>query len=320
MTTVTLSGSMRAPTFFMKKSLPKIIAIVGPTASGKSDLAVAVARKFNGEVISADSRQVYKDLDIGTGKITKREMKGVPHHLLDVCSPKKVFTVALYKKLADKAIADIISRGKIPIICGGTGFYVDTVTKNLTIPEVPPNQQLRKRLEKQGAPKLFAMLQKLDPRRACEIDRNNKVRLIRAIEIAKALGKVPTPDVERLGKYETLYIGTLIAPEVLKERIHKRLIQRIKMGMVAEAKRLHNPPTSRCLSWKRMYALGLEYRYLALYLQGKISKNEMILRLNFAISHYAKRQMTWFKRNKDIVWIDPRKIRRVISVIQKFLK
>lgn len=300
----------------MKTNLPKIIAIVGPTAAGKSDLAVEIAKKFNGEVISADSRQVYRGLNIGTGKITKKEMLGIPHHLLDVCSPKKVFTVALYKKLADKTIADILSRGKVPIICGGTGFYVDAVTQNQMIPEVPPNQQLRKKLEKLSAERLYTMLQKLDPRRAREIDSHNKVRLIRAIEIAKSLGHVPHLDVERPSKYDVLYIGTFWKPEILKERIHKRLLQRMKIGMIAEAKKLH----VRGLSWKRMYELGLEYRYLSLYLQGKITKPEMIEQLNFAIFHYAKRQMTWFKRNKAIVWMDPKSKTPVNRIIQKFLK
>jgi len=151
----------------------KIIVILGTTATGKSSLAVKVAKKFNGEVISADSRQVYKGLNIGTGKITKKDMKGVPHHMLDVVSPKKVFSVSLFQKKTEKIIADIISRNKIPIICGGTGFYIQSIVEGVTLPKVPPNKALRKKLEKNTPQELFKILQKLDPRRAKNIDKKN---------------------------------------------------------------------------------------------------------------------------------------------------
>ncbi|HEY4512448.1 MAG TPA: tRNA (adenosine(37)-N6)-dimethylallyltransferase MiaA [Candidatus Paceibacterota bacterium] len=295
---------------------PKIVAIVGPTASGKSDLAVVVAKKFNGEVISADSRQVYKGLDIGTGKITKKEMRGVPHHLLDVANPKTQFSVDKYKELADKAITNILAKGRIPILCGGTGFYVDAVAKNISLPNVPPNPKLRKILAKKSASTLFTMLRKLDPNRAKSIQKENKVRLIRALEICKSIGHVPHLEVEPPSKYEVLYIGILWKPRIHKEKIRARLLKRMNKGMIAEAKRLHK----QGLSWKRMHALGLEYHYLALYLQKQISKNEMIEKLNSSIWHYAKRQMTWFKRNKDIVWMDPQKKSVILKVIQKFLK
>src|SRR3989344_7957528 len=167
---------------------PKVVVILGQTATGKSNLAVKVAKKFNGEVISADSRQVYKGLDIGTGKISRQEMKDIPHHLLDVANPKKQFTVAEYQKKAMVAMADIVKRGKVPIICGGTGFYIDAVTKGLVLPEVPPNYVLRKNLALVSERVLMLKLKKLDPVRAQNIDPKNKVRLIRAIEIAKALG------------------------------------------------------------------------------------------------------------------------------------
>ena len=181
----------------MKKNVKKpwIIAILGKTATGKSDLAVLLAKKWDGEVISADSRQIYRGLDLGTGKITKREMKGIPHHLLDIADSKKQFSVSEYKNLADKTIGEIISRGKLPIICGGTGLYIDAVLKNIVVPEVPPNKKLRKELEKKTVPQLFVILKKLDSRRAKEIDANNPRRLIRAIEIATALGSIPLLEV-----------------------------------------------------------------------------------------------------------------------------
>lgn len=284
----------------MKKQ--KVIVILGQTATGKSDLAVKIARKIKGEIISADSRQVYTGLDIGTGKITKKEMQGVPHHLLDVAKPKQKFSVALYKKLADEKIEEIISREHTPIIVGGTGFYIDAVTKGIILPEVPPNIKLRKILEKKSLAQLFKILKKLDPARAKSIDVNNKVRLIRAIEIAKALGKVPKIK-ENKPKYKFIKIGLYLPEQKLKEKINKRLISRIENGMIKEAQKLRKSG----LSLKCMEELGLEYRYLALYLEKKISKQEMIEKLNTEIYQYAKRQMTWFKRNPEIKWLDASK-------------
>ncbi len=272
----------------MKES--KIIVVCGPTATGKSDYAVELSKKVGGEIISADSRQVYKGLDIGSGKITKKEMKGVPHHLLDVASPKRVFTVTQYKKLADKAIKNILKRGKTPIICGGTGFYIDAVIYNQNFPEVKPNKTLRKQLSSLSPSELFEKLQILDPDRALDIDSKNSVRLIRAIEIAIALGSVP--KTQRKQKYDVEWIYLDFPDEVLKKRIHDRLLKRVKTGMLKEVKGLHD----QGISWKRLEALGLEYRYLALYLQDKISKDEMLTQLEFAIWHYAKRQRTWFKK------------------------
>ncbi|MCX6747919.1 MAG: tRNA (adenosine(37)-N6)-dimethylallyltransferase MiaA, partial [Candidatus Nomurabacteria bacterium] len=177
---------------------PKVIVILGATSTGKSDLAVLLATtifKKKAEIISADSRQVYKGLDLGTGKITKKEMRGIPHHLLDVVNPKKTFTVTEFKKLADKKIKQILVRGNVPILCGGTGFYIDTVVNNVVFPEVPPNEELRKKLEQKNKEELFEILEKLDQQRAKDIkdknELNNKVRLIRAIEIATSLGNVP---------------------------------------------------------------------------------------------------------------------------------
>ncbi|MGB3921896.1 MAG: tRNA (adenosine(37)-N6)-dimethylallyltransferase MiaA [Minisyncoccia bacterium] len=265
----------------------KVLVIVGPTASGKSSLAVRLAKKFGGEIISADSRQVYKGLDIGTGKITKKEMWGVQHHLLDVASPKKQFSVSEYKKLAEEKMGKI----KFPIIVGGTGFYIDALTGRTDFPEVPPNKSLRKKLNRKSSAELFNLLKKKDPRRAKTIDPNNKVRLVRALEIVGALGKVPTiPKLSRTLEYKFIYVG--LKPDNLDERIYKRLIKRIS-GIIRETKKL---------PFERAYELGLEYRYAAIYLKKKISKKEFVEKLNTAIRHYAKRQMTWFKRNKEIKW------------------
>ncbi len=293
---------------------PKILVILGPTASGKSDLAVQLAKQFNGEVISADSRQVYKGLDIGSGKITKKEMAGIPHHLLDVVSPKKVFSVHDFKILADKAIQEILHKNKLPIICGGTGFYIQSIVDNIILPEVPANLKLRKRLEKKSLESLFNQLAKLDIRRAATIDVHNKVRLIRAIEIATYLGTVP--EIKKEPLYTSLQIGLKTEENILKEKIKTRLLKRIKSGMITEAQNLHK----KGLSWKRMEALGLEYKYQALYLQNKISKQEMIEKLNLEIWHYAKRQMTWFKKDTRIKWFStkPANLKKIEKEVIRF--
>ncbi len=290
-----------------KKNSNKILVILGPTATGKSDLAVKLARKYNGEIISADSRQVYKGLDIGTGKITKKEMRGVPHFMLDVVSPKKVFSVAEWKKQTEKIIADIISRGKLPVICGGTGFYIQSIVDDVILPEVPPNKILREKLERKTADELFLMLKKIDPRRAETIERENPVRLIRAIEIAIKLGKVPPLKPVSKMPFDILQIGLTLPFENLREKIHTRLISRMKKGMIAEAKNLHK----NGLSWKRMRELGLEYRYLADLLENKLTNQELIKKLEIEIWHYAKRQITWFKRDKRIKWFKSNQIKDI---------
>ncbi len=299
-----------------KNKLSKIIVILGQTATGKSDFAVEVAKKIGGEIISADSRQVYKGMDLGTGKITRKEMRGIPHHLLSFTSPSKIFSVSDFQKMANKKIKEIIKKSKTPIICGGTGFYIDTIVNGTIFPEVPPNKKLRETLGKKTTKKLFEMLKKLDKNRAKNIDRNNKVRLIRAIEIAKALGKVP-PLSTRQGlaesKFNVLKIGLTLPPEILKKRIKSRLLTRIKKGMIEEVENLHR----QGVSWKRLNSFGLEYRYVSLYLQNKMTKEEMIEKLITEIWHFAKRQKTWFKRDQNIIWIDPRKNREKINIIKK---
>jgi tRNA dimethylallyltransferase len=279
---------------------PKLIVIVGPTASGKSDLAVKIAKKINGEVISADSRQVYKGLNIGTGKITKKEMKGVKHHLLDVCSPKKRFTVSDFIIRTNKTIVQIVRENKIPIVCGGTGFYIDALLGDKQIPAVAPNLKLRKQLEKKSVEELFKILKKLDPERAKNIDAQNPRRLVRAIEICKAIGKVPShfAKASRDKTYDVLKIGIKIEEKELKKRINKRIEKWFKMGLLKEVWNLHK----KGLSWKRMGEIGLEYKIVSQYLQNKISKEEMVKRMQTETWQYAKRQLTWFKKDKNIIW------------------
>src|SRR3989344_3635127 len=271
----------------MKK---KIIVILGQTATGKSNLAVKIAKKISGEIISADSRQVYKGLNSGTGKITKGEMKSVPHHLLDVANPKRKFTVPEYKKLVEEKIKEIIFRDKVPIICGGTGFYLDAITKGVIFLEVPPNNKLRKTLEKKTALALFKMLIKLDINRAKSIDKYNKVRLIRAIEIVKALGKVPRIT-EKIPPYEFVKIGLYLPSNILKKKIETRVAGMFQKGLLKEIKKLKK---GRVFN-KRLKELGFEY------------DNPTYEKVVSQTLKYAKRQMTWFKRDKEIKWFDASK-------------
>lgn len=291
---------------------PKIIIICGPTSSGKSDVAIRLARKFNGEIISADSRQIYRRMDLGTGKVSgtwnmERSTflsENIPHHLIDIADPMEDFNVSHFKKTATKAIEDILSHSKLPIICGGTGFWISALTENMNLPEVKPNEELRNKLRNKSTEELFTMLAELDPERAKTIDRNNPVRLIRAIEIATTLGTVPKTSTNNLEpSYLFLKIGIDVPREILNEKIKKRLEQRFNEGMIAEVEALHNPPAGQGVSWEWMEKIGLEYRWIARYLQNKISLEEMKEKLYFDIIHYAKRQMTWLKRDKEITWL-----------------
>jgi tRNA dimethylallyltransferase len=291
----------------------KVLVIVGPTASGKSDLAVRLAKKFNAEVISADSRQVYKGLDIGTGKITKEEMLGIPHHLLSVADPKKQFSGSDYRKLGEKAVKDILKKEKLPIVVGGTGFYIDILSCAINFPEVPPNQELRNKLSEKDTETLLKMLAKKDPVRAQELDPHNKLRIIRALEIVEVLGTVPKIKSENV-PYQFIYVGLKPDQEKLEKRICERLLERLP-GMIKEAKKLH----SSGLSYDRMHELGLEYRYLSEYLKGNLNKEEMIEKLNIEIRKYSKRQMTWFKRNKKIKWFEPQEYKEVEKYLNKLL-
>ena len=290
----------------------KIIVILGPTASGKSDLAVELALKFNGEIISADSRQIYKNMDIGTGKITKKEMKGIPHYLLDIASPKTQLSVAHFQKQAKIAIEKILANGKTPIICGGTGLYIDAVVDNQIFPNVKPDLKLRKKLEKLTTKELFAKLKKLDPNRAKNIDKHNPRRLIRALEIVM-ISKKPVPKIQKHRDYDVLKLGVKREQKQLNELIWKRLIKRLKGKMINEIKKL----TKSGVNFKRLYDFGLEYRWIGLYLQKKITKEEMIQGLYKAIKDFSKRQMTWFKRDEEIHWIKNQK--EAEKSIKKFL-
>jgi tRNA dimethylallyltransferase len=298
----------------MKK--PKILVIVGPTASGKSALAVELARKYKGEVISADSRQVYRGLDIGTGKVTTREMRGVPHYLLDISSPKRTVTAHEFAQKARAAIRDIAARNSLPMIVGGTGFYIDALLGRASLSDVAPNKVLRARLHKKTAAQLYTLLKKRDPARARKMntpsERNNKVRLVRALEIAAA-GKIPTRETN--SDVDVLWIGIAPKQTELERKIRTRLHARIKSGMIAEGKRLH----AQGLSYKRMENLGLEYRSLSRLLQNKITRKEFEEELFRDIRRYAKKQLMYWKRNTEIKWFSSAKSKEIPRRVTRWL-
>lgn len=270
-----------------------IVVICGPTATGKTALSIKVAQERNGEIISADSRQVYRHLNIGTAKITPDEMGGVPHRLIDVADPTDIFSVSEYKKMAQTAIENIHARGKLPILVGGSGMYIDAVVYDRNFPQVPPNETLRRELEQKSLNELQTILQELDPERYENIDEQNPVRLVRAIEIAATLGKVPkSTPADSPYKVEWIYLD--LPDEELRERIHARNMARLENGLIEEVQGLNN---IHKLSWERMEALGLEYRYVSRFIRGEIaSKQELLELLDLKIWQYAKRQRTWFKK------------------------
>jgi len=296
-----------------KEHKPKVLVIVGPTASGKTSLSITLAKAYGGEIVSADSRQVYRELDLGSGKVTPAEMRNIPHHLLDVADPRDTYTVTDFVRDARVAITDILERGKLPIIVGGSFFYVDALLGRISTPEVEPNFALREELEKRSSEELFAELEAKDPVRAKDIDRQNPRRLVRALEIIAARGSVPplAPD----EPYDALVLGIEIDKEELHENIHTRLLKRLDAGMLDEVRIVH----TNGLSYERMEDLGLEYRYLGRHLQGCMPYDAMVETLETKIRQFAKRQMTWLKRDESIHWINPSNTEKISSLVQDFL-
>lgn len=293
----------------------KLLIICGPTATGKSALAVELAKAFNGEIISADSRQVYRGLNIGSAKIAPHDTQGIPHHLIDVVDPTDVFTVSEFQKMTQSTIEDIYSRGKLPIICGGTGMYISAVVYGINFPEVPPNLELRQELEKMTTEQLVLRLEELDPRRASEIDVHNSMRLIRAIEIAETLGSVPRLN-NTDSPYDALFIGLELSKEELMNRIKQRIDNRVP-ALFDEIQNLND----KGVSFERLHSFGLEYRYGADYIQKKLTLEEFKEILTTKTWQFAKRQMTWFKANPSIHWFNPISDKqKILNMIQDLLR
>ncbi len=281
--------------------MQKLVVILGTNASGKSDLGIRLARHLDGEVVSADSRQVYRGLDLGTGKITPAQAGTVKHHLIDVADLSEYFTLAQYQRAAYSAIDSIAGAGKTPLLVGGTGLYVSAVVEGYQLVDVPPNGPLRVELESLSLAELAARLEKCDPDAATRIDKNNPRRLIRAIEIASA-GYAQSAAHKSCPRYNCLQLGLTWPLGILEERIEKRLRERLANGMIEEVAGLR----SRGVPDLRLDKLGLEYRYITRYLRGELGTlDNLRLQLGTAIRQFAKGQLTWFKRDSRIIWLDP---------------
>ena len=275
---------------------PKVVAVVGTNASGKSALGVELARRYGAEIISADSRQVFRGLDLGSGKITPEEMQGVPHHLIDVREPNEFFSMADFQRMSYAAIDGILARGHLPMIVGGTGLYVDSVLDGYLLSDREPDLAYRAELEKLTTPQLYDMLLTLVP--DAQVDRNNRNRVMRMIErIHDGDDAVPGKE----PRYRSLRLGVSWPREVLAQRIDERLKMRVEQGMIEEVQGLMDRGATK----EFLLGLGLEYRFITQYLTGAIpDRDEMLRLLAIAIKQFAKRQMTWFRRNPDIVWLD----------------
>jgi len=276
--------------------MEKLIVIAGTNASGKSGLGVALAERWGGEIVSADSRQVFRGLDLGSGKITPQETRGVPHHLIDVCEPGDFFSMHDFQRLAYAAIDGILGRGRLPFLVGGTGLYVASVTEGYVMSDSPPDLEYRQYLETFETPRLYEMLLKAVP--DTDVEPKNRNRVMRLLEKLHA-GDDHVPHNQP--RYECLKLGVTWDRETLRRRIDERLERRLKAGMIDEVRGL----IDRGVSLEFLMKLGLEYRFITQYLTGQIATEaEMVELLGTAIKQFAKRQMTWFRRDGDIQWLD----------------
>jgi tRNA dimethylallyltransferase len=291
--------------------MKKVIFITGATASGKSEIAIWLALKINGEIINADSRQVYKYLNIGSGKISEKERKIVKHHLLDIAHPKRSYSLGKWLKDVDEVIKKIYRKNKIPIICGGTILYLKALKEGWVLPNVKPNYKLRKELEKFSVDKLYEILLKLDPERAKTIQKENKRRLIRAIEIATFLGKVPS--LKKEPKYEILVVAPYVDFKRLEMKIYKRLIKRVK-GIIQEIKKLRKLG----LSLERIISFGLEYRWFGKYVKDEIDLKTAIEKCYKDIRRFAKKQINELKKLNYVYWFKNKK--ELLKIVKNFLK
>ena len=297
---------------------PKVIIICGPTASGKTALSIELAKKINGEIISSDSMQIYKDMDIGTAKPSKEEMQGIQHYLLDFVEPNQRYSVAEFKKDAEQAIEEILAKGKTPIVVGGTGLYVDSLIYGIEYQDIELDEKYRQELEQrannEGLEKLYEEAQKIDPQAMEKISHNDKKRIMRVLEIYKATGKNKTEqeiESRKNGvKYDYKVFAINLDREALYERINKRVDIMIEQGLIKEVEELLKKYTEFPTAMQ-----GLGYKEVVEYLQGEMTRDEMIEKLKMETRRYAKRQITWFKKNKQTIWIGPKDIQKVLDEV-----
>lgn len=285
----------------------KVIVICGPTASGKTALSIELAKKINGEIVSCDSMQIYKEMDIGTAKPTIEEMQGIRHYLIDFVSPNERYSVADYKKDAKESIKEILKKGKVPIIVGGTGLYVDSLIYEIEYPNIEFDEKYRQELEKKvkqdGLEDLYQQAKKIDPEAIKKISKNDKKRILRILEIYHATGKNKTEQERESRKKEVEYDYRIFAldweREKLYQRINKRVDIMIEKGLIEEVKQIYQKyekfPTAM---------QGLGYKEVIEYLDKKITKEEMIEKIKQETRRYAKRQLTWFRKNKQTIWLN----------------
>lgn len=276
----------------------KLVVIAGTNASGKSGLGIELAKKYNAEIISADSRQIYTGLDLGSGKVTKEEMQGIKHHLIDVAEPNEFFSLTDFQEKAYESIDGVFEKGGKPLLVGGTGLYVNSIVDGYNISKAPVDEKLRAEVASKSLDELIAILKEKYPEALEKVDLKNKRRVERSVE--RAL-QGNTKDTENTPRYETLVIGVTWPRDVLYERIRERLDRRLEQGMIEEVVRLREQGATD----KFLYGLGLEYRYILMYLKGEFESFEAFYdKLFMEIRHLAKEQMTWFRKRKDMHWIE----------------
>lgn len=289
----------------MKKE--KVVVICGPTASGKTALSIELAKKINGEIVSCDSMQIYKEMDIGTAKTTKEEMQGIKHYMLDIISPEERYSVADYKKEAKNAIREIIKKGKTPIVVGGTGLYVDSLIYEIEYPNIEFDEEYRKKLEiqveKEGLENLYEQAKKIDPEAIKKISQNDKKRIIRILEIYHATGYNKTEQERKSREKEPEFDYKVYGLNMPREKLYKRIDLRvdimIKQGLIEEVEKIYKKYSKFPTAMQ-----GLGYKEVVEYLNNNLTKEEMIEKIKQESRRYAKRQLTWFRKNKQTIWID----------------
>ncbi|WP_434296580.1 tRNA (adenosine(37)-N6)-dimethylallyltransferase MiaA [Clostridium sporogenes] len=303
-----------------------LLILAGPTAVGKTDISIKLAKKLNGEIISADSMQIYKYMDIGSAKITKEEMKGIPHHLIDVVAPHEEFNVSSFKTLAEKCIKDIWSRGKLPIIAGGTGLYINSLIYNYDFTDADRDEDYREYLtrlsEDKGKEYVHSMLKDIDGKSYEKLYPNDLKRVVRALEVYKITGKSISEYTKENEKklynipYNINYFVLNMNREVLYERINKRVDIMMDKGLIEEVKKLESMGYTPDMQSMK----GIGYKEILFYLKGDISLDEAIYLIKKGSRNYAKRQLTWFRKDKRSIWIDKDKYRSEEEIVDKIIK